>query len=90
MDTLAAARTCFSGDYAESRRRFRRAAKARGAELRSYPNPHRGPLGESLATDCAWLGPRNAKRVLVLISGTHGVEGFCGAGAYPGSGLRGA
>ena len=37
--------------------------------------------GEALATDCAWLGPKQAKNVLVLMSGTHGVEGFCGAGA---------
>lgn len=81
MDLLTAARACFPRDYAESRRRFLKAAKARGAELRSYANPNRGPGGEPLATDCAWLGPRAAKNVLVLMSGTHGVEGFCGAGA---------
>ncbi|HEY7609702.1 MAG TPA: M14 family metallopeptidase [Alphaproteobacteria bacterium] len=81
MDVLTAARACFPRDYAESRRRFLRAAKARGAELKSYLNPNRGPDGGRLATDCAWLGPRNAKNVLVLMSGTHGVEGFCGAGA---------
>lgn len=29
---------------------------------------------------CAlWLGPEDAKNVLVLISGTHGVEGYCGS-----------
>ncbi len=81
MDLLTAARTCFPRDYAESRRRFLAAAKRRGAALRSYANPHRGPSGEALAADCAWLGPHHAKKVLVLMSGTHGVEGFCGAGA---------
>jgi hypothetical protein len=81
MDLLTAARKCFPRDYAESRRRFRAAAKRRGAALRGYANPHRGPSGEALATDCAWLGPERAQDVLVLISGTHGVEGFCGAGA---------
>jgi hypothetical protein len=81
MDTLTAAHSCFSNDFAEARRRFLRAAKARGAALRSYPNPNRGPTGERLATDCAWIGPRDAPKVLVLVSGTHGVEGFCGAGA---------
>ena len=81
MDLVTAARACFPRDYAESRRRFLRAAKARGAEIRSYVNPTRGPDGGRLATDCTWLGPRNAKNVLVLMSGTHGVEGFCGAGA---------
>jgi hypothetical protein len=81
MDLLTAARTCFSRDYAKSRRRFLRAARVRGAVLKSYANPNRGPAGEALATDCAWLGARNARNVLVLMSGTHGVEGFCGNGA---------
>jgi Protein of unknown function (DUF2817) len=43
-----------------------------------------GPSGESLALDWVQIGPRRgvrrAKRVLVLSSGTHGIEGFCGAG----------
>lgn len=81
MDILAAARTCFSADYAEARRRFLKAAKARKAAIRTYPNPNPGPKGEELAADCAWIGPRDAKNVLVMIAGTHGVEGFCGAGA---------
>lgn len=38
-----------------------------------------GPEGESLFTDCAWIGSDGARRVLVLISGTHGVEGFAGS-----------
>jgi hypothetical protein len=32
-----------------------------------------------LRTDVARIGPDAAARVLVLISGTHGVEGFCGS-----------
>jgi hypothetical protein len=43
-----------------------------------------GPSGESLALDWVQIGPRHggrqAKKVLVLSSGTHGIEGFCGAG----------
>lgn len=81
MDLLVAARRCFPADYAQSRRRFLAAAKARGAAIASYVNPNKGPNGEALATDCAWIGPRDAAKVVVLISGTHGVEGFCGAGA---------
>ena len=38
-------------------------------------------LDETPQTDCLWLGSKNAERVLVLISGTHGVEGFCGSAA---------
>ncbi len=41
----------------------------------------RGPDGGDLSTDVAWIGPRDAERVLVMISATHGVEGFCGSGA---------
>jgi predicted deacylase len=32
-----------------------------------------------LGTDTIWLGSLDAKQVLVFISGTHGVEGFCGS-----------
>jgi len=80
MDVLKSARTSFPKNYADSRKRFLAAAKAARATLASYPNPNKGPAGEALATDCAWLGPKNAETVLVLLSGTHGVEAFCGAG----------
>jgi len=81
MDLLKAARACFPKDYADSRKRFLAAAKAAKAALKVYPNPNKGPRGEALATDAAWLGPKNAEKVLVLLSGTHGVEAFTGAGA---------
>jgi hypothetical protein len=47
--------------------------------LRSFVNPLLGPKGEVLATDAAWFGPTDARRVMVLTSATHGVEGFCGS-----------
>ena len=71
----------FSADYAAARTRFREAAAAAGASLDSVAHPETGRQGEALSTDIARLGPPNAERVLVLISGTHGVEGFCGSGA---------
>lgn len=37
------------------------------------------PSSSNLGTDTIWLGPLKAKQVLVFISGTHGVEGFCGS-----------
>jgi hypothetical protein len=76
MDTSS-----FSSDYAEARDKFLTAASALGAVLAHYANPNRGPGGETLATDVAWLGPSDAPKAAVLISGTHGVEGFCGSGA---------
>jgi hypothetical protein len=78
----------FSSGWAEARARFVAAAERAGAHLRCWPNPHRGPDGVALAADTAWLGPRDAPRVLVVISGTHGVEGFCGSGPQVGL-LRG-
>lgn len=73
-------RAVFSADYREARERFRNAATALG-DVRSYSNPNRGPYGEELATDTLWIGDRDARNVLVLVSATHGVEGFCGSAA---------
>jgi hypothetical protein len=44
------------------------------------PGGHLWPLAKALC-DAAWLGPSSALSVLVLIAGTHGVEGFCGSAA---------
>jgi hypothetical protein len=71
----------FSATYAEARSRFRDAAVAAGGRLEAVSHPERGRQGEDLATDVAWIGPPDADRVLVTISGTHGAEGFCGSGA---------
>jgi hypothetical protein len=70
----------FSTNYAQARLRFLEACAAAGAsEIRAWLNPNKGPHGESLATDTAWFGPRDAKNVLVTLSATHGVEGFTGS-----------
>ena len=82
----------FSRTYREARQRFLDAASAGGAALETRKHPLTGPEGEALSTDLAWLGPSDAERVLVTISATHGVEGFCGAGVQVGwleSGLYG-
>jgi hypothetical protein len=80
MQLLDPAVGLFCTDYATARERFAAAATAAGARLASHPHPLRGPRGETLACDTAWLGPEDAARVLVLVSGAHGVEGFAGAG----------
>ncbi|HYI07259.1 MAG TPA: M14 family metallopeptidase, partial [Reyranella sp.] len=73
---------CFSESYAEARPKFCSAAAASGGEIRSWLNPSgRGPTGEALYLDTARFGPRDAPNMLVLIAGTHGVEGHCGSGA---------
>lgn len=71
----------FADSYREARERFRTAAARTGAELTSYELADlRGPAGEALAIDVATVGLAGADRALLVISGTHGVEGFCGSG----------
>ncbi|HSZ53350.1 MAG TPA: M14 family metallopeptidase [Caulobacteraceae bacterium] len=71
----------FSADYPQARTKFLEAAAGAGGALEAMVHPERGPDGGELATDVAWFGPKDAPAVLVMISGTHGVEGFCGSGA---------
>ena len=71
----------FSRSYSEAREKFQEAVAAAGGRAESFKHPCSGPGGEELAADAAWFGPSDASRVLVLISGTHGVEGYCGSGA---------
>lgn len=70
----------FSAHYGEAREKFLAAARIAGAMTTEFATSAKGPGGESLSTDIAWLGPETARKVLVTISATHGVEGFCGSG----------
>jgi hypothetical protein len=47
-------------------------------DQRSFSTPQNAPDGSRLTTDTAWIGAQTAARVLVLIGGTHGIEGFAG------------
>lgn len=71
----------FGSDYFQARSRFREAVEAEGGVLQAIMHPDAGPGGRDLTMDIAWFGPVAAEAVLVLLSGTHGVEGFCGSGA---------
>ncbi|ARN81687.1 M14 family metallopeptidase [Methylocystis bryophila] len=71
----------FSSSYSEAREKFLEAVSAADVRVESFKHPCSGPRGEELATDAAWFGPSDASRTLVLISGVHGVEGYCGSGA---------
>ena len=71
----------FSETYAEARDRFLDASARRGLPVVRHVHPvARGAQGEELSIDVATLGPADAREVLVLVSGTHGGEGFCGSG----------
>jgi len=75
----------FADNYGSARAKFRDAAADAGAALHAFEHPaERGPDGERLAIDVAIVGPPDAARCLLLISGTHGVEGFAGSGCQVG------
>jgi predicted deacylase len=71
----------FPDSYRDARERWLDAAAALplAADSRNHPCPDSGPDGETLYTDSLWLGARDAARVLVLTSATHGIEGFAGS-----------
>jgi len=70
LSTYAAARTSLLG-----------LAEQRGAKLSTVAHPLTGPDGETLATDVVRFGAPigAADRVLLLLAGTHGVEGHAGS-----------
>lgn len=77
-----AANKHFASNYFQARHKFREHVReAAVGEIAFYPSPARGPHGEELSTDVAWFGNRSAKNVGVLVSATHGVEGYCGSAA---------
>ena len=78
MDRIA---DCFAATYLQARARFLAAVESGGARLlSSHTNPVKGPGGEDCVTDVAWIGPRDARKLLILVSGTHGIEGYAGSG----------
>lgn len=77
--------SCFNDTFAAARQRFvtgyRQLPPSLQKGLNEFPHPLQGPSGEVLACDVGYLGQHEfPQRVLVLISGTHGVEGFAGSG----------
>lgn len=74
MAPLALTRT-----YQDARGDFLERARAAEAEVTVHDHPATGPDGEVLAADVVWLGPADARSVVVVVSGTHGVEGYAGS-----------
>ncbi|MCK1745629.1 DUF2817 domain-containing protein [Bradyrhizobium sp. 139] len=72
-----AASVVFSDAYLEAREKFVAAVPT----PRSYPCSSKGPSGEALFTDVAYFGSPDARKLLVLVSGTHGPEGYHGSAA---------
>ncbi len=71
--------SAFSESYAQARGKFLDAA---GGRVAHYLHPsEKGPAGEPLYLDLAWIGPPEATRVLAVGCGTHGIEGYPGSAA---------
>ena len=71
----------FAASYGEARKKFLTACNTAKLIYTTYVNPNSGPRGESLCTDLVSAGPDRAANVLIVNSGIHGVEGFCGSAA---------
>ena len=70
----------FSNTYSEARSKFIAAATATGAQMYTYGrNDLSGKDGEPLSCDVAILGDKIAETAAIVISGTHGAEGYCGS-----------
>ncbi len=65
--------------YAQARAELSAAAVRAGAGVTAFPHPSSGREGEELAIDVVTVGPDDADSVVVIVSGTHGVEGYAGS-----------
>ncbi len=74
----------FCDSYAQARQRFRSAAQRRGLEVESSVLDGAGVDGEELAVDVVCDGAADATRLLIVISGVHGPEGYCGSAIQTG------
>lgn len=74
----------FSIDYWAARESFLAASQGCRAHVDSFRNELAERDGQFLFTDVAVVGDVSAENVLVLMSGTHGVEGFAGSAIQTG------
>lgn len=68
-----------SATYAAARETFLQAATSAKASMGAVHHPMSGPHGEDLAIDTAWIGHESPQSLLIMASGTHGVEGAGGS-----------
>lgn len=69
----------FSQTYREARVKFLDAAQAASLDVQPHLHPLLGRDGETLAVDVVLDGPKEASSLLIVSSGCHGMEGFCGS-----------
>ncbi len=71
----------FASDFAGARHQFSQLVEQLPQPLffKSLPYDGTGPGGEHLSTEVLWVGDQNARKVILLLSAVHGVEGFAGS-----------
>src|SRR5690349_18349888 len=69
----------FAPTYREARERLLEAARSTGAFVTSHRHPGPSPDDGPLFADVVRVGPQDARQILLVISATHGVEGFAGS-----------
>ncbi len=75
----------FSASYTEAREKFLSACARRSLATKGIRNPNAmGANGEDLFSDIVQIGGPDASKALLILSGTHGVEGYCGSGVQIG------
>lgn len=75
----------FPADYRNGRHDFVSACEHAGIDVIARVHPDaQGRDGKPLFLDTAIIGPREATKALLLISATHGVEGYFGSGVQTG------
>jgi uncharacterized protein DUF2817 len=79
---LPAPEQCFFDSYRTARAAFVEAASAAGAKSETFTHPSAiGAAGEPIQIDLAAFGRAGAPRILLVVSGTHGLEGPAGSAA---------
>ncbi|MBV9331668.1 MAG: DUF2817 domain-containing protein, partial [Alphaproteobacteria bacterium] len=81
---MASAELHFPNDYRTARANFIAACESADLGVTSRLHPMQGPDGKPLFIDTSTIGPIESRVALLLISGTHGVEGYFGSGVQTG------
>lgn len=74
----------FQNNYRDADDRFRRACVMAGADTAYFDHPLTGPAGEALSLGACRVGSSRARYVVLVTSGTHGVEGYAGSAIQSG------
>jgi len=70
---------CFSHTVPEANKKFIAACLASEGHIEQCKHHLVDPEGKALYTSVAWLGAKEAEHIILLVSGTHGNEGWAGS-----------